>query len=165
MSECLGAVINAANSAPSLAATRGLSRMGLFDPFPPREIAKVQRRGRRLQSRYLQILKIERSRVSEGRGAERKVRDHMLFLLALKQDDLIKSSATCYMSRTKLLLLRGDSRSNCSLVPLGAEPTWFSQVQGFSFSAPRHVKIFFTPTQQTYNLFFSSSLRAFFSHP
>ena len=39
----------------------------------------------------------------EGRG---KVQDHMLFLLAVKQDDLIKSSAKFYMSGTKLLLLR-----------------------------------------------------------
>lgn len=48
--------------------------------------------------------------VSEG---GKKVRDHMLFLLAVKQDDLIKSSAKFYMSGTKLLLLREGSKSYC----------------------------------------------------
>lgn len=48
--------------------------------------------------------------VSEG---GKKVQDHMLFLLAVKQDDLIKSSAKFYMSGTKLLLLREGSKSYC----------------------------------------------------
>jgi len=48
--------------------------------------------------------------VSEG---GRKVQDHMLFLLDVKQDDLIKSSAKFYMSLTKLLLLRDGSKSYC----------------------------------------------------
>lgn len=39
--------------------------------------------------------------------------DHMLFLLAVKRDDLIKSSAKFYMSGTKLLLLREGSKSYC----------------------------------------------------
>lgn len=47
-----------------------------------------------------------------GRGGK-KVQDHMLFLLAVKQDDLIKSSAKFYMSGTKLLLLREGSKSYC----------------------------------------------------
>lgn len=51
-----------------------------------------------------------------GGGGERekkKVQDHMLFLLAVKRDDLIKSSAKFYMSGTKLLLLREGSKSYC----------------------------------------------------
>lgn len=46
-------------------------------------------------------------------GGVKKVQDHMLFLLAVKQDDLIKSSAKFYMSGTKLLLLREGSKSYC----------------------------------------------------
>lgn len=46
---------------------------------------------------------------SEGKqeGVEEKeegMQDHMLFLLAEKQDDLIRSSAKFYTSETKLLL-------------------------------------------------------------
>lgn len=66
------------------------------------------------------MLKIEQSycmRVKVGGGGERgkkkKVQDHMLFLLAVKRDDLIKSSAKFYMSGTKLLLLREGSKSYC----------------------------------------------------
>lgn len=47
------------------------------------------------------------------RGKKKKVQDHMLFLLAVKRDDLIKSSAKFYMSGTKLLLLREGSKSYC----------------------------------------------------
>lgn len=37
------------------------------------------------------------------------MQDHMLFLLAEKQDDLIRSSAKFYTSETKLLLPRDRS--------------------------------------------------------
>lgn len=48
-----------------------------------------------------------------GEREKKKVQDHMLFLLAVKRDDLIKSSAKFYMSGTKLLLLREGSKSYC----------------------------------------------------
>ena len=51
--------------------------------------------------------------VGRGAGGRRKVHDHMLFLLAVNLDDLIKSSARFYMSGTKLLLLREGSESYC----------------------------------------------------
>lgn len=70
----------------------------------------MKRRGPRLQSGYSGILKIEQSCCVRVKGG-RKVQGHMLFLLAMKQDDLIKSSAKFYMSWTKLLPLRGGSKS------------------------------------------------------
>lgn len=51
------------------------------------------------------------------------MQDHMLFLLAVKQDDLIKSRAKFYMSGTKLLLLRECSNLYCCLCLYGPLPT------------------------------------------
>lgn len=105
-------VINAVNSGLSLAAVWVLCHTGLFDPVSLQGTTKVRRRGLQLQSWFSGILKIEQSYcmwVKRGK----KVQDHMLFLLAVKQDDLIKSSVKFYMSGTKLLLLREGSKSYC----------------------------------------------------
>lgn len=89
---------------PSLAAVWVLYHTGLFNPVSLQGSTKVWRRPAASKlTLWDPENRTELLYVSDG--GEKKVQNHMFYLLAVKQDDLIKSSAKFYISGTKLLLL------------------------------------------------------------
>lgn len=112
----LGGVIEALNLGPSLAAAGVQHHAAPFDP--------VSRRGRwsaketwGFKSNSPPNPKIEQSWLDLSGGREgKKTHTHMLFVVAVIQDDLIKSTTAFYTGETKLLLLREDSIWSCLLL-------------------------------------------------
>lgn len=129
--------------APSLAAARVLRHTGLFDPVAPREVRQRAEEARSFKGDALGIpqnrtaSESEWARVrerSEGKQEEEEgTQDHMLFLLAEKQDDLIRSSAKFYTSETKLL----PAERRFTFVPLSIY--FWCQASDRSWTAPPRV--------------------------
>lgn len=120
LTQCLGDIIKAVSLGPSLAAVWVLYHTGLFDPVSLQGSTKAWRR----PAASKLILwdpenRTELLYVSDG--GEKEVQNHMFFLLAVKQDDLIKSNAKFYISGTKLLLLWEGWNSYCFRFHSGTE--------------------------------------------
>lgn len=81
----------------------------------------------RTASEWTRVRKRSEAKQQEG---EEGMQDHMLFLLAEKQDDLIRSSAEFYTSETKLLLPKGGSHS--TVLYLFLVPRQWTLLKSFS---------------------------------